>query len=62
MCNVFDLRGGTLRMISVGVSSPPETPHRCAARCAGAALLIGGQAAPCDGQMAHPRASRGPFP
>jgi len=28
-------------MISVGVSSPPETPQRCAARYAGAALLFG---------------------
>jgi hypothetical protein len=28
-------------MIPTGVSSPPETPHRCAARCAGAALLFG---------------------
>jgi hypothetical protein len=28
-------------MISIGVSSPPETPHRCAARCADAALLVG---------------------
>jgi hypothetical protein len=49
-------------MIPIGVSSPPETPHRCAARCAGAALLIGGQAAPCDGTTAHSRAPRGPFP
>jgi hypothetical protein len=28
-------------MISSSVSSPPETPQRCAARFAGAALLIG---------------------
>jgi len=28
-------------MIPMGVSSPPETPHRCAARCADAALLFG---------------------
>ena len=48
-------------MISMGVSSPPETPQRCAARCAGAALLFGGRAAPCDSKAAHSRASRGPF-
>jgi hypothetical protein len=46
-------------MIPMGVSSPPETPQRCAARCAAAALLVGGQAAPCDGKTAHSRAPRG---
>src|SRR5207244_12661159 len=33
--------GGHSRMVRRAFAAPPETPHRCAARCAGAALLVG---------------------